>query len=75
MQKNELIRLDARLHDVIDHAVFAARLSNGHAFVAVAKRKGGAPIGGFRPSDRVTVEFSPFDMSTAHIISAPDTGR
>ena len=75
MQKNELIRLDARLHDVIDHAVFAAKISNGHAFVAVAKQKGGTLIEGFRSLDRVTVEFSPFDMSTAHIISAPDTGR
>ena len=75
MQKNELIRLDARLRDVIDHAVFAAELSNGHEFVALAKQRGGTPIEGFRCSDRVTVEFSPFDMSTAHIISAPDTGR
>ena len=75
MEKKELIRLDARLCDVIVHAVFAAELANGHTFVALAKQKSGKVIPGFRPSDRVTVEFSPFDMSTAHIVSEPPSGR
>ena len=68
MQKNELIRLDGALVDVIDHAVFSAMLENGHLFVAVAKRRNGDPMTGLQAGDRVTVEFSPFDMSTARVI-------
>lgn len=69
MQKNELIRLDAVLEDVIDHAVFWAILSNGHRFIAVAKTKTGDPIAAYKVGDRVTVQFSPFDMSTARVMT------
>jgi translation initiation factor IF-1 len=67
MQKNELIRLDATLSDVIDDSVFSAVLENGHRFIALAKAKGGRKFGPFRLTDRVKVVFSPFDMSVAHI--------
>jgi translation initiation factor IF-1 len=74
VQKNELIRLDAVLMDVIDHAVFWARLANGHAFVAVARTGTGDPTTGCRVGDRVTVEFSPFDMATARVVSGEGEG-
>ncbi len=54
--------------DVIDHAVFSAMLENGHRFVAVAKYRNGNPLTGLRPGDRVAVEFSPYDMSTARVV-------
>lgn len=75
MQKNELIRLDAELVDVIDHAVFWATLSNGHRFVAVAKTGTGEPMAPWRVGDRVAVEFSPFDMSTARVMTGECEGR
>ena len=68
MQKNELIRLDARLVDVIDHAVFWGELENGHRFAAVAKGSVGCGFEGLKPPARVTVEFSPFDMSKGTVV-------
>ena len=70
MQKKERIKLDAVLLDVIDDAVFSAELENGHRFVAVAKGRNGEPLRGFSPEDRVWVEFSPYDMSTAQVSSS-----
>ena len=71
MQKNELIRLDARLVDVIDHAVFRAELANGHRFVAIARDREGRPQGQFTVNDTVTVEMSPFDMSQGRVVLSP----
>ena len=71
MQKNELIRLDARLVDVIDHAVFRAELANGHRFVAIARDRGGRPQEQFKVNDTVTVEMSPFDMSQGRVVLSP----
>ena len=68
MQKNELIRLDARLLDVIDHAVFRAELANGHRIVAVARGRGGRPTGKGNVNDMGTVEMSPFDMSQGRVV-------
>ena len=69
MQRNERIRLDAVLLDVIDHSVFSAELGNGHRFVAVAKGRSGDALPGYAPKDEVVVEFSPYDMSTARVIT------
>jgi translation initiation factor IF-1 len=71
VQKSELIRLDARLLDVIDHAVFHAELANGHRFVAIAKDGQGRPLEQVKVSDTVTVEMSPFDMSQGRVVVCP----
>ena len=70
MQKKELIRLDAQLEDVIDHAVFAAKLPNGHRFVAVGKRGKSKEFSQLTPPCEVRVEMSPYDMSRGHIVRA-----
>lgn len=72
MEKNELIRLDARLLDVIDHAVFTAELANGHRFVAVAKRCDAEAWQAFRLPCRVLVEMSPFDMSRGFLVAGAE---
>lgn len=69
MQNNELIRLDAQLVDMIDHAVFTAELPNGHRFVAVGKNGQWKEFGDEKPPCEVRVEISPYDMSRGHIIS------
>ena len=63
-----MIRLDATLLDVVDDCVFTAEIDNGHRFVAVAKLRSAGRGGGLRPADRVVVEFSPFEMSRAHVV-------
>lgn len=74
MQKNELIHLDARLVDVIDHAVFAAELPNGHRIVAVGKRGTVGEFSTLEPPCEVRVEMSSYDMSRGHILGVVQTG-
>lgn len=69
MEKNELIHLDARLLDVIDHAVFSAELANGHRFVVVAKRSDAEEWCLWKPPCMVVVEMSPFDMSRGFLVT------
>jgi translation initiation factor IF-1 len=68
MQKKELIVLDAQLADVIDDGVFSAELDNGHRFIAVAKGPECRSQEPLKPQERVTVAFSPFDMSKGQVM-------
>lgn len=66
--KNENIRLDARIHDMIDDAAFLARLANGHEFVAYAAGPEKAAARTLKPGDEVVVDMSPFDMGQGRIL-------
>jgi translation initiation factor IF-1 len=68
MREKEIIRLDARVRDVIADAVFRAELRNGHQIVAYGPRDMKDRIGMLQPGDSVTVEMSPFDMSRGRIV-------
>ncbi|MDF7807047.1 translation initiation factor IF-1 [Pontiellaceae bacterium B12219] len=67
MDKKETILLDACLLDVIDKHAFDAELSNGHRFVAFLGRN---DFGCKHPltGEMVTVEMSPYDMSTGRLV-------
>ncbi len=68
MQKNEIIRLDGRVVDVIANAVFHAQLENGHVLVAFCGPGEQAAGRGLRPGDRIKMDLSPYDMSCGRII-------
>ena len=68
MQKKEIIRLDARVRDVIATSVFRAELSNGHGFVAFAEREEQECARGIGPGSMIRVEMSPYDMSVGRLI-------
>ena len=53
---------------MLDDSVFTAELENGHRFVAVAKGLPAESRAELRPGHRVTVEFSPYDMSQARVV-------
>lgn len=60
--------LDARLTEMINNKAFRAKLENGHEFVACMDKNSpwtGRPL---RPGGKITVQFSPFDMSKAQIL-------
>ncbi len=66
--KKEIIRLDARLVDVVPEAAFLGELGNGHQVVAYARGQDKSKMAELRTGDTVTVEMSPFDMSAGRIV-------
>lgn len=67
-EKSEIIRLDARVVDVLQGAAFTAELTNGHRIVAYAGPREKLKFGACLPGDRVIVEMSPYDMSRGRIV-------
>lgn len=66
--KKEIIRLDARLVDMVPPAAFIGELGNGHRIVAYIRRVDRQALQGLQTGDCVTVELSPFDMSKGRIV-------
>ncbi|GEM_PF-675564 len=67
--KKEEIRLDATLLSAIDYATFLAKLDNGHEFVAFLRPLRPPESLGLEAGKRVEVEFSPYDMQQAVILT------
>ena len=73
MSDSEIIRLDARLVDVVAHSAFGAELANGHRLIAFLDRGEKEAAGALAPGMTVQVEMSPFDMSKGHIVCSQET--
>ena len=69
MDKKENIVLDAVLKAVISDAVFDAELENGHIFTAFYHQGDTLLEGPAKVEEKVSVEFSPYDMTKARICS------
>ncbi len=66
----ETIVLDARLVNVLKGNAFTAELDNGFRFVAYRRRTDGTAM---QPGQRVSVRFSPYDMSRGQIVDEQET--
>ena len=67
MRGKEIIRLDARVLDVLAESVFRAELANGHDIVAYVPVADRPAAGAIRPGDSIEVEMSPYDMSQGRV--------
>jgi translation initiation factor IF-1 len=67
MREKEIIRLDARVVDVIGNSAFQVKLENGHPFVAFSIGPDKERTTSLGPGDVVEVEMSPYDMSRGKI--------
>jgi translation initiation factor IF-1 len=66
--KKDLIQLEGAIQECLPNATFRARLDNGHvvwAHISGRMRKHFIKI---LPGDRVTIEFSPYDLTRGRII-------
>ncbi len=66
-EKEETIKLDARIVAVLHTRAFRALLDNGHEITAYRRSVGGyhATV---QPGDRVCLRVSPFDFSAGEIL-------
>lgn len=68
MSKKDLVQLEGTIAEALPNATFRVELDNGHK--VLAHISGRMRLNWIRilPGDRVTVEFSPYDLSRGRII-------
>ncbi|MEO0115802.1 MAG: translation initiation factor IF-1 [candidate division WOR-3 bacterium] len=68
MPKKETIQLEGTIVEALPNAMFRVELENGHRVLAHISGKMRMHFIRILPGDRVTVEFSPYDLNRGRII-------
>ena len=68
MSKKDLIQLEGVITEALPNATFRVELENGHKVIAHVSGRMRMHWIRILPGDRVTVEFSPYDLSRGRII-------
>lgn len=68
MAKKDLINLEGTVTEALPNAMFRVELDNGHKVLAHISGKMRMYHIRILPGDRVTVEFSPYDLNRGRII-------
>ena len=68
MPKKDLVQLEGTIVEALPNATFRVELDNGHKVLAHISGRMRLHWIRILPGDRVTVEFSPYDLSRGRII-------
>ncbi len=68
MAKEELIEFEGTVLESLPNAMFRVQLDNGHKVLAHISGKMRMHFIKILPGDRVTMEFSPYDVTRGRII-------
>jgi translation initiation factor IF-1 len=68
MAKEEPIRVEATVTEVLPNATFRVELKNGHKVLAHVSGRMRMNFIRILPGDKVTIEMSPYDLSKGRII-------
>lgn len=68
MSKQDLIKVDGIIEEVLPNTQFIVRLENGHKVLAHISGKMRMNFIKILQGDKVTVEISPYDLSKGRII-------
>ena len=68
MSKKDLVQLEGTIVEALPNATFRVELDNGHKVLAHISGRMRLHWIRILPGDRVTVEFSPYDLSRGRII-------
>jgi translation initiation factor IF-1 len=68
MAKKDLVQLEGTIVESLPNATFRVELENGHRVLAHISGRMRMHWIRILPGDRVTVEFSPYDLSRGRII-------
>lgn len=63
MSRDDAIRVEGTVVDVLPNTKFRVALPNGHRVLAVVPGKMRSSCDRLEPGDRVVVELSPYDLS------------
>ena len=68
MSKKDLVQLEGTIVESLPNATFRVELENGHKVLAHISGRMRLHWIQILPGDRVTIEFSPYDLSKGRII-------
>jgi len=68
MAKEDIIELEGEVLETLPNAVFRVKLENGHKVLAHISGKMRMHYIKILPGDRVTVQFSPYDLNRGRIV-------
>jgi len=68
MKKKDTIQLEGTIVESLPNAMFRVELENGHRVLAHISGKMRMHFIRILPGDRVTIEFSPYDLNRGRII-------
>ena len=68
MPKEDVIELEGTVMEALPNAMFRVELANGHKVLAHISGKMRMHYIKILPGDKVTVEFSPYDLTRGRII-------
>lgn len=68
MPKEDVIELEGTVLEALPNAMFRVELTNGHKVLAHISGKMRMHYIKILPGDKVTVEFSPYDLNRGRII-------
>jgi len=68
MSKKDLVQLEGTIVESLPNATFRVELENGHKVLAHISGRMRLHWIRILPGDRVTIEFSPYDLSKGRII-------
>ena len=67
MAKQDVIEIDGLVTDTLPNAQFKVKLENGHEILAHVSGKIRMNMIRILPGDKVTIEFSPYDLTRGRI--------
>ncbi|HNQ72611.1 MAG TPA: translation initiation factor IF-1 [Verrucomicrobiota bacterium] len=64
----DAFRVEGRVIAALPNGTFRVELANGHQVLAFAAGRQKYKFAGVQPGDRVTMQLTPFDLSTGRLV-------
>jgi translation initiation factor IF-1 len=68
VSKGDCIEVEATVRELLPKSMFQVELTNGHALLAHASKRGVEGLITLLPGDKVMVELTPYDLSRGRIV-------
>jgi translation initiation factor IF-1 len=68
MARDDVIEMEGEVFETLPNAMFRVKLENGHRILAHISGKMRMHYIKILPGDRVTVQFSPYDLNRGRIV-------
>ncbi|HEX3625100.1 MAG TPA: translation initiation factor IF-1 [Verrucomicrobiae bacterium] len=68
MPAGDAFKVEGRVTEVLANGTYRAELKNGHCLTAFVAGKAKKNFAGLKTGDKVTLQLTPFDLSTGRIL-------
>jgi translation initiation factor IF-1 len=68
----DAFKVEGRVTEVLANGTYRAELKNGHSLRAFVAGKAKKNFAGLKAGDKVTLQLTPYDLSTGRVITKAD---